>query len=150
MTGPLPENDPEFRLLVGRALIHAGCRYRNCIAGHLGQVAAGQKLIYEWLGELGAVIELNCLFDSSGKTYFSTGQIEGVGNSEPPIQVLNAIRSLLSQHGVLFTGAATGQFDLMKRLLAIYNDYADWDVGDTYASLVDDAEELPELSIRAA
>lgn len=61
--GPFPSDDPDFRLLVGQALIEAGHRYRVCLPDQVGAVAIGRKLFYEWKRKPGAVVELNCLTD---------------------------------------------------------------------------------------
>jgi hypothetical protein len=136
--GPFPQDDADLRLLVGPALLDAGRRYRNCLPQHLGHVAVGRRLYYEWLQEPGAIIELNCLRNGQGQCYYSVGQIQGVRNAHLRPEVLNAIRARLIRGGVLFHGAAIGQ---QAPLYGLLNIFEDEDVGDTYVSFLDGLEE---------
>ncbi len=141
--GPIEPDDPEFRLLVGKALLEAGRKYKNCLADQFGHVAAGRRLYYEWLREPGAIVELHCLSDGCGRPYFSVGQVRGVSNARLRLEFLKAIRARLSQSGLLFAGAVTGQRAPLNGLLNIFEDE---DANGTYVSFLDDAEEPPELS----
>jgi hypothetical protein len=138
VTGPFRDNDPDLRLLFGKALLEAGRRYRNCVPKHLGYVAVGRRLYYEWLREPGAIIELNCFRNGQGQGYYSVGQIQGVRNAHLRPEVLNAIRARLIRGGVLFHGAAIGQ---QAPLYGLLNIFEDEDVGDTYVSFLDCLEE---------
>jgi len=138
VTGPFRDNDPDLRLLFGKALLEAGRRYGNCVPKHLGYVAVGRRLYYEWLREPGAIIELNCFRNGQGQGYYSVGQIQGVRNAHLRPEVLNAIRARLIRGGVLFHGAAIGQ---QAPLYGLLNIFEDEDVGDTYVSFLDGLEE---------
>jgi hypothetical protein len=141
VAGPFPKDDPDLRLLVGKALLEAGRRFRNCLPDHLGHVAIGRRLYYEWTKEPGAIIELHCLRDGRGQVYYSAGQIRGISNTRVPPEVLNAIRARLSRSGVLFLGAGTGQRAPLYGLLNIFEDE---DAGDAYASFLNAMETLQD------
>jgi hypothetical protein len=138
VAGPFRDNDPDLRLLFGKALLEAGRRYRNCLPKHLGYVAVGRRLYYEWLREPGAIIELNCLRNGQGQGYYSVGQIKGIQNAHLRPEVLSAIRARLIRGGVLFQGATTGQRAPLHSLVNIFEDE---DVGDTYVSFLDSLED---------
>jgi hypothetical protein len=138
VAGPFPKDDPDLRLLVGKALLEAGRRFHNCLPDHLGHVAIGRRLYYEWTKEPGAIIELHGLRDGRGQVYYSAGQIRGISNSRVRPEVLNAIRARLSRSGVLFLGAGTGQRAPLYGLLNIFEDE---DAGDTYASFLGTLED---------
>lgn len=132
--GPFPKDDPDFHLLFGKALLEAGRRFRNCLPDHLGHVALGRRLYYEWTKEPGAIIELHCLSDGRGRTFYSAGQVSGVANARLLPDDLNAIRARLGRAGVLFRGARTDQ---RAPLFGFLNIFEDEDVGDAYASFLD-------------
>ncbi len=134
VAGPFPNDDPDFRLLFGEALLEAGRRFRNCLPDQLGHVAVGRRLYYEWTKEPGAIVELHCLGNGQRQVFYSVGQIRGSGNACLPPEVLNPIRARLSRGGVLFQGAGTGQRAPLYGLLNIFEDE---DAGDTYASFLD-------------
>ena len=134
VAGPFPTDDPDFRLLFGKALLEAGRRFRNCLPDHLGHVATGRRLYYEWTKEPGAIIELHCLSDGQGQTFYSAGQVSGVANARLLPADLNAIRARLSTAGVLFNGASIGQRAPLFAFLKIFEDEG---VGDTYTSFLD-------------
>jgi hypothetical protein len=138
VAGPFPEDDPDFRLLFGKALLETGRRFRNCLPKHLGHVAAGRKLFYEWVREPGGIIELQCLSDGQGQTFYAVGEIRGVANSWLLPDDLNAIRARLSGAGVLFKGARTGQRAPMYSLLDVFEDQ---DAGDAYAGFLGGLED---------
>jgi hypothetical protein len=138
VAGPFHKDDPDFRLLVGQALLEAGRRFRNCLPDQLGHVAVGRRLYYEWTKEPGAIIELHCLSDGQGRTFYSAGQVSGVANARLLPDDLNAIRAGLSRAGVLFRGARTGQRAPLYGLLKVFEDE---DVGDTYTSFLDTLED---------
>jgi hypothetical protein len=146
--GPFSDDDPDFRLLVGQTLVQAGRRYRNCLAQHLGHVAAGRRLYYEWLHSPGAVVELHCLSDGQKRIHFSVGQIRGKGNSRLLPEVLNQIRRCLSCSGVLFNGVNTGRRAPLNGLLDIFEDV---DADDAVVSFLDDLEAVcADRALRAA
>jgi hypothetical protein len=140
--GPFRDGDPALRLLVGKGLIDAGRRYRNCAKDFLGHVALGRVLFYEWTREPSAIIELKCLQDGRGQPFFSAGQIRGIGNARPPLETLNAIRARLCAAGVLFNGAAIGQRAPLHGLLRILDDE---EPSDAYVSYLHELEELVEI-----
>jgi hypothetical protein len=129
--GPLPHDDPDFRLLGGRDLAEVGRRYRNCLGQYVGHIAAGRRVFYEWTRDPGAVIELHCLHDGTGRTYYTVGQIRGRRNARLLSHDLDVIRARLSQHGILFAGAPVGSGTSMSTLLQVYDD------ADGFAGLLD-------------
>jgi hypothetical protein len=141
VAGPFPKDDPDLRLLFGRALLEAGRRFRNCLPDHLGHVALGRRLYYEWTKEPGAIIELHCLSDGRGRTFYSAGQVSGVANARLLPDDLNAIRARLSTTGVLFNGASVGQ---RAPLFGFLNIFEDEDAGDAYAGFLETMETLQD------
>src|SRR5918998_2653212 len=133
VAGPFPKDDPDLRLLFGKALLEAGRRFRNFLPDHLGHVALGRRLYYEWTKEPGAIIELHCLSDGRGRTFYSAGHVSGVANARLPPDDLNAIRARLRSAGVLFNGASIGQRAPLFAFLKIFEDE---DAGDTYVSFL--------------
>ncbi len=121
VAGPF-EDDPDFRLLVGRDLAEVGRCYRNCLAQYIGHVAAGRRVLLEHVREPEAIIELYCLHDGAGRTYYTVGQIRGKCNARLLPHDLDVIRARLSQHGVLFVGASAGPRAPINGLLEIYDD----------------------------
>jgi hypothetical protein len=101
VAGPFVD-DPDFRLLVGRDLVDAGRRYRNCLAQYIGHVAAGRRVYLQHLREPEAIVELHCLYDGAGRTSYTVGQIRGHRNARLLPHDLQAIRTRLAKHGVLF------------------------------------------------
>jgi hypothetical protein len=93
----------------------------------------GRRLYYEWTREPGAIIELHCLSDGRGRTFYSARQVSGVANARLLPNDLNAIRTRLSRAGVLFNGASIGQRAPLFEFLKIFEDE---DVGDTYVSFL--------------
>ncbi len=132
--GPFPKDDPDFRLLFGKGLLEAGHRFCNCLPDYLGHVALGRRLYYEWTKEPGAIIELHCLSDGRGRTFYAAGEIRGVENSRLRPDDLNAIRARLHGVGVMFKGAKTDQ---RAPLFGFLNIFEDEDVSDTYTSFLD-------------
>jgi hypothetical protein len=135
--GPFSDDDPDFRLLVGQSLVQAGRTYRNCLAQHLGHVAAGRRVYYEWLHSPGAIVELHCLSDGQKRIHFFVGQIKGKGNARLPPEALKQMRARLSHSGVLFKGADFGRRAPLNGLLDIFEDE---DAGHTVVSFLDDLE----------
>jgi hypothetical protein len=138
VVGPF-DHDPDFRLLVGPVLLHAARRFQNCLPQQLGEVALGRKVFYEWLPGPGAIVELYCLSDGSGRSHFHAGQIRGVSNARLPPGTLNAIRSRLSAAGVLFRGANIGQRAPVFALVDVFDDE---DADHAFASFLDELEFL--------
>jgi hypothetical protein len=150
IAGPFPQDDPDFRFLVGPALLDAGRRFRNCLPQQLGELALGRKLFFEWLPEPGAIVELYCLSDGRGRCYFHAGQIRGVNNARLLPGDLNAIRARLSTAGVLFRGADIRQQAPLFGLLNVFDDEG---ADQTFVSFLDDldlevetAEEVTRLT----
>jgi hypothetical protein len=129
--GPLPHDDPHFRLLVGRDLAGVGRRYQNCVGQYVGHVATGRRVFLEHVREPEAIIELHCLHDGAGRTYYTVGQIRRHHNARLLPHDLDVIRARLSQHGILFAGAPVGSSASMNTLLQVYDD------DDGFAGLLD-------------
>jgi hypothetical protein len=138
IAGPFHQDDPDFRLLFGKGLLEAGRRFRNCLPDRLGHVALGRRLYYEWTREPGAIIELHCLSDGRGRTFYSARQVSGVANARLLPDDLNAIRARLSRAGVLFNGASIGQ---RAPLFGFLNIFEDEDADDTYVSFLNPLED---------
>jgi hypothetical protein len=133
VAGPF-ENDRDFRLLRACDLAEVGRRYRNCVGQYVGHVAAGRRVLLEHAREPEAIIELYCLHDGAGRTFYSVGQIRRHHNARLLPHDLDAIRTRLGQHGVLFAGASPGPCVPINGLLEIYDD------DDTIGGLLNDLE----------
>jgi hypothetical protein len=145
--GPFESDDPDFRLLAGRTLLEAGRRYRNCLPDHLGHVAAGRKLFYEWTREPGAVVELSCLSDGQGRIAYEAGQIRGLKNARLRPEDLNLIRRRLSRAGVLFRGAANVLRTPLHGFLDIFEDEDANDATVSYLDALEDAWDEPSMEV---
>jgi hypothetical protein len=119
--GPVPQDDPDFRLLLGCDLAEVGRQYGNCLGQYVGHVAAGRRVFLEHVREPEAIIELYCLHDGAGRAYYTVGQIRGKCNARLLPHDLDAIRARLSRHGVLFAGAP-GSRATIYPMLEIYDD----------------------------
>lgn len=107
VTPPIPENDPELRLLSGPDMIELGRRFRNCAADRIAYLAVGSRLFFEWVGPGSpAVVELRAL--SGGR--FVVEDLKGLRNAAPEQEVAAAIRARLEAAGVLsYCGFGQGE-----------------------------------------
>jgi hypothetical protein len=117
---PIPEDDPDLRLVRGCDMVELGRRFQNCAATRLGYLALGTRAYLEWTGEGGpAVIELRGLSNGG----FVVEDIRGIRNAEPGSALLARIQTKLATVGVVsFTGLGQSpKANALKGLLDAYD-----------------------------